>query len=149
MCFVSVVSCKLYVSSCTCPHRSRNGRITFLRIKSCYSHFGICFSIKSRRSFHTFKICGCLCEPCRIGELKLSIFLRSLFSLDVQIFVLSKCLPLQVLVFLADHSFEAHIPVGGLYALTSAWFYAMYLVFLRRKVDNEDKMDIPMFFGKT
>lgn len=49
---------------------------------------------------------------------------------------------------MADHSFEARIPLGGLYALTSACFYAMYLVFLRRKVDSEDKMDIPMFFGK-
>ncbi|KAE8743555.1 hypothetical protein FOCC_FOCC010802 [Frankliniella occidentalis] len=52
-----------------------------------------------------------------------------------------------VLVFMADHSFEATIPMGGLLALISACFYAMYLVFLRRKVDNEDKMDIPMFFG--
>ncbi|KAJ1524488.1 hypothetical protein ONE63_010983 [Megalurothrips usitatus] len=52
-----------------------------------------------------------------------------------------------VLVFIADHSFETSIPVGGIYALISACFYAMYLVFLRRKVDSEDKMDIPMFFG--
>lgn len=49
---------------------------------------------------------------------------------------------------MADHSFEAKLPIGGIYALTSACFYAMYLVFLRRKVDSEDKMDIPMFFGK-
>lgn len=52
-----------------------------------------------------------------------------------------------VFVFMADHSFEAKFPIGGVYALTSACFYAMYLVFLRRKVDSEDKMDIPMFFG--
>ena len=32
-------------------------------------------------------------------------------------------------------------------ALVSAFFYAAYIVFLKRKVDHEDKMDIPMFFG--
>lgn len=38
-------------------------------------------------------------------------------------------------------------PKGAILALISAVFYAMYLTFLRRKVDHEDKMDIPMFFG--
>ena len=32
-------------------------------------------------------------------------------------------------------------------ALVSAFFYAVYIVFLRKIVDHEDKMDIPMFFG--
>lgn len=31
--------------------------------------------------------------------------------------------------------------------LISALFYAVYIVLLRRKVDHEDRMDIPMFFG--
>jgi len=27
-------------------------------------------------------------------------------------------------------------------------FYAVYIVMIKRKVDREDKLDIPMFFGK-
>lgn len=27
--------------------------------------------------------------------------------------------------------------------------YAVYIVMIKRKVDREDKLDIPMFFGKT
>ena len=53
-----------------------------------------------------------------------------------------------VLVSLSDRKFEAEIPVGALWALSGALLYALYLVLLRRKVDNEDKLNIPMFFGK-
>lgn len=42
---------------------------------------------------------------------------------------------------------EKKIPAGAFLALLSAVFYAAYLVFLRRKVDSEEKIDIPMFFG--
>lgn len=42
---------------------------------------------------------------------------------------------------------ESKVPLGIVLSLFSALFYATYLVFLRRKVDNEDKMDIPLFFG--
>ncbi|PSN47358.1 Solute carrier family 35 member F5 [Blattella germanica] len=52
-----------------------------------------------------------------------------------------------VLVCLSDLKIEAKVPMGAILALVSAFFYATYLVFLQRKVDNEDKMDIPMFFG--
>lgn len=52
-----------------------------------------------------------------------------------------------VLVSLSDVAFEVKLPTGAILALVSALFYAVYLVFLRRKVDHEDKMDIPMFFG--
>ncbi|XP_067001270.1 solute carrier family 35 member F5 [Anabrus simplex] len=52
-----------------------------------------------------------------------------------------------VLVSLSDLSVEVKIPTGAILSLVSAVFYAAYLVFLRRKVDHEDKMDIPMFFG--
>lgn len=34
-----------------------------------------------------------------------------------------------------------------IWGMSSSIFYAIYLVMLRRKVDNEDKLDIPMFFG--
>ncbi|XP_024942087.1 solute carrier family 35 member F5 isoform X2 [Cephus cinctus] len=54
-----------------------------------------------------------------------------------------------VLVGLSDLAIEtgSKIPTGVILALVSAFFYAAYLVFLKRKVDHEDKMDIPMFFG--
>jgi solute carrier family 35 protein F5 len=51
-------------------------------------------------------------------------------------------------VSLSDFSMESKkIPLGTIFALISAFFYASYLVFLRKKVDHEDKLDIPMFFG--
>ncbi|KAJ8673502.1 hypothetical protein QAD02_004764 [Eretmocerus hayati] len=40
-----------------------------------------------------------------------------------------------------------HVPRGVILALVSAFFYSIYIVLLRKKVDHEDKMDIPMFFG--
>ncbi|PNF40267.1 Solute carrier family 35 member F5 [Cryptotermes secundus] len=52
-----------------------------------------------------------------------------------------------VLVSLSDLTVEVKVPAGAILALVSAFFYAAYLVFLRKKVDHEDKMDIPMFFG--
>ncbi|KAH8413755.1 hypothetical protein KR222_007377 [Zaprionus bogoriensis] len=36
---------------------------------------------------------------------------------------------------------------GVLLALFSAFFYASYLVFVKRKSDTEEKVDIPLFFG--
>jgi solute carrier family 35 protein F5 len=53
-----------------------------------------------------------------------------------------------VLVSLSDLTVEVKVPTGAILALVSAFFYAAYLVFLRKKVDHEDKMDIPMFFGR-
>jgi solute carrier family 35 protein F5 len=56
---------------------------------------------------------------------------------------------LQVVVSLSDMKMEGKtIPLGAVFALISALFYALYLVFLRKKVDHEDKLDIPMFFGE-
>lgn len=50
---------------------------------------------------------------------------------------------------LSDKIFEPKIHVGTLFwALSGALLYAIYLVLLRRRVDNEDKLNIPMFFGK-
>lgn len=37
---------------------------------------------------------------------------------------------------------------GALLALMSAFFYASYLVLVKRKSDTEEKVDIPLFFGK-
>ena len=40
-----------------------------------------------------------------------------------------------------------YIPIGALWALSGAFFYAAYIVLLRYKVNNEESIDIPMFFG--
>ncbi|OWF51586.1 solute carrier family 35 member F5-like isoform X1 [Mizuhopecten yessoensis] len=52
-----------------------------------------------------------------------------------------------VMVCLSDKELDTNIPVGALWALCGAMLYALYLVSLRRRVDHEDKLDIPMFFG--
>lgn len=36
---------------------------------------------------------------------------------------------------------------GAFLALMSAFFYAAYLVLVKRKSDTEEKVDIPLFFG--
>ncbi|OXB74640.1 UNVERIFIED_CONTAM: hypothetical protein H355_016353 [Colinus virginianus] len=36
---------------------------------------------------------------------------------------------------------------GSLWSLVGAMLYAVYIVMIKRKVDREDKLDIPMFFG--
>ena len=40
-----------------------------------------------------------------------------------------------------------YIPIGALWALSGSFFYATYIVLLRYKVNNEDTLDIPLFFG--
>lgn len=52
-----------------------------------------------------------------------------------------------VLVSLSDVNMKVHVPTAAILSISSAFFYAAYIVFLRRKVDHEDKMDIPIFFG--
>ncbi|XP_053132387.1 solute carrier family 35 member F5 isoform X4 [Hemicordylus capensis] len=37
--------------------------------------------------------------------------------------------------------------IGSLWSLGGAMLYAIYIVMIKRKVDREDKLDIPMFFG--
>ena len=51
------------------------------------------------------------------------------------------------MVTLSDRKLEPGVPIGSFWALSGALCYALYLVLLRRKVDNEDKLNIPMFFG--
>lgn len=38
--------------------------------------------------------------------------------------------------------------IGSLWSLVGAMLYAVYIVMIKRWVDREDKLDIPMFFGK-
>ncbi|NWX43003.1 S35F5 protein, partial [Steatornis caripensis] len=37
--------------------------------------------------------------------------------------------------------------IGSVWSLVGAMLYAVYIVMIKRKVDREDKLDIPMFFG--
>lgn len=62
--------------------------------------------------------------------------------------VLNSLFCLQLIISLSDIHMEHHTASGVVLSLASAFFYAAYLVFLRRKVDHEDKMDIPLFFGR-
>lgn len=52
-----------------------------------------------------------------------------------------------VMVSLSEIKMEQSTPVGAGWALLGSFCYASYLVLLKRKVDHEDKMSIPMFFG--
>ena len=52
-----------------------------------------------------------------------------------------------VLVSYSDLKLESGLPLGSLWTLSGAIFYSSYIVFLRRKIDHEDKLDVPMFFG--
>lgn len=52
-----------------------------------------------------------------------------------------------VLVSYSDLKVEDGIPLGALWTLSGTFFYSAYIVFLRRKIDHEDKLDVPMFFG--
>lgn len=52
-----------------------------------------------------------------------------------------------VLVSYSDLKLEEGIPMGSLWTLAGALCYSSYIVFLRRKIDHEDKLDVPMFFG--
>ncbi|CAG9820957.1 unnamed protein product [Phaedon cochleariae] len=83
-----------------------------------------------------------------------TLILASLFpSNPVDTFTFSKLVAVilsitgMILVSFSDISIESKIPFGAVLSLFSAFFYATYLVFLRRKVDHEDKIDIPLFFG--
>ncbi|XP_020613003.1 solute carrier family 35 member F5-like [Orbicella faveolata] len=53
-----------------------------------------------------------------------------------------------VLVTLSDSkNTKGGISLGALWALAGAFLYSCYLILLKRKVPNEEQMDIPMFFG--
>ena len=40
-----------------------------------------------------------------------------------------------------------YFPIGVFWSILGAVTYAAYIVFLKRKVPNEEKMDFSMFFG--
>ncbi|CAG0901395.1 unnamed protein product, partial [Darwinula stevensoni] len=52
-----------------------------------------------------------------------------------------------VLVSLSDARQQGTFSFGSIWTLLGAVFYSLYVVLLRRKVDHEDKLDFPLFFG--
>ena len=54
----------------------------------------------------------------------------------------------QTLISLEDINLEnTSMPIGVIWSLVGALLYACYMVFLKRRVPSEDKMDLTMFFG--
>lgn len=43
---------------------------------------------------------------------------------------------------------EPKMSKGVILSIWSAFFYATYLVLVKRKSDTDEKIDIPLFFGK-
>lgn len=52
------------------------------------------------------------------------------------------------MVCLSDAKLEK-FPTGTIWALVGSLAYALYLVTLKRKVKDDQQLDIPMFFGKS
>ena len=67
----------------------------------------------------------------------------SLTKLVAVLFTISGVL----LVSYSDLKLEDGLPLGSLWTVAGALCYSSYIVFLRRKIDHEDKLDVPMFFG--
>ena len=85
-------------------------------------------------------------RPCDIGVLSLFCFLLILMIIVV-IFVPSVS-GIAMVSFSKTNQDQETLKVGSLWALAGALLYAIYLVMLKRRVDNEDSLDLPMFFGK-
>lgn len=47
-----------------------------------------------------------------------------------------------------DKGVNYSFPPGAVWSILGAFFYAAYIVLLRRKIDNEELLDFPMFFGR-
>lgn len=52
------------------------------------------------------------------------------------------------MICLSDVKMEK-FPMGTIWALIGAAAYALYLVTLKRKVKDDQQLDIPMFFGMS
>ena len=53
-----------------------------------------------------------------------------------------------VFLSLSSHMQASELPVGALWAVSGALLYAIYSVMIRRRAENEDKLNMPMFFGQ-
>ncbi|XP_076257926.1 solute carrier family 35 member F5 isoform X2 [Rhynchophorus ferrugineus] len=52
-----------------------------------------------------------------------------------------------ILINIGDIKFDEQAPVGAALSLLSAFFSSTYVVFLKRVIENDEKMDIPLFLG--
>ncbi|XP_014673949.1 PREDICTED: solute carrier family 35 member F5-like [Priapulus caudatus] len=52
-----------------------------------------------------------------------------------------------IVVSLSDLQLDGNVPTGAIWALVSAILYSVYLVLLKKKAENEERLDIAMFFG--
>jgi len=69
------------------------------------------------------------------------------FTLSKLCAVMLSVAGVSVVTWVDEGTIEVGVPSGVIWALVGAIGYAVYLVMLRRRVDSEDKLDIPMFFG--
>lgn len=83
-----------------------------------------------------------------------TLILASIFPANTgDRFTLSKLLAIAIsivgviIVSNADKNVQYHFPPGAIWSIMGAFFYAAYIVLLRKKIDNEELMDFPMFFG--
>ncbi|XP_022098441.1 solute carrier family 35 member F5-like [Acanthaster planci] len=69
------------------------------------------------------------------------------FTLTKLVSVLLTVGGIAMVSFTTTDQAQEEVKVGSLWALGGAFLYAVYLVMLKRRVENEDALDIPMFFG--
>lgn len=69
------------------------------------------------------------------------------FTLSKFLAVSMSILGVVVITSTDQQKVQNYFPPGAVWSILGAFFYAAYIVLLRRKVDNEDRIDIPMFFG--
>ncbi|XP_033628995.1 solute carrier family 35 member F5-like isoform X1 [Asterias rubens] len=69
------------------------------------------------------------------------------FTLTKFVSVLISVSGIAMVSFSKTNQDQETLKVGSLWALAGALLYAIYLVMLKRRVDNEDSLDLPMFFG--
>ncbi|XP_038047864.1 solute carrier family 35 member F5-like [Patiria miniata] len=69
------------------------------------------------------------------------------FTLTKLVSVLFSVGGVAMVSFTTTDNAHEEVKVGSFWALGGAFLYAVYLVMLKRRVDNENTLDIPMFFG--
>lgn len=70
------------------------------------------------------------------------------FTLSKFLAVLLSCGGVVLISWSEIHAEDNKIARGIFMAILSAFFYAAYLVLVKRKSDTEEKVNIPLFFGE-
>jgi len=71
------------------------------------------------------------------------------FTLSKLCTVLLSVAGVSVVTWVDQGTIEVGMPTGVIWSVVGAVGYAVYLVMLRRRVENEDKLDIPMFLASS